>query len=300
MGSPDRLVCSSATGLRLSMEGGDGFAPAGAIQLGYDNAVIGEFRRVAMTRVWRVVLLPTFAICVMLLAACGGGGNDPVTRPQALAFARTVNIRRADVPGMAVFVASFETNNGPPYSSCTTRVGPQGQVGAVESPWLLRSKRRLPSPVRFTTPVPPVEGVHSVVYVMREPVIASRNVASGRRAMAPACVARLRAKEASGRFIGHEPYKLGISALSIPFPLAGVAGYGLRVQGTIAAVFYRLKRRPTYYEDTFGFVVGSTEIVLSCVGVERPFPSAKERRLLDLLYSRVKAHTLNRPGDLGG
>lgn len=241
---------------------------------------------------WRVMLLTTGVVCVNVIGGCGVGGTDPATKPRAIAFARAVNIRRADVPGMSVYVAAFETKNGPPYSDCTTNVDARDRVAAMESPWLLRSKRRLPSPVRFAMPVPPVESVHSVVYVMREPVIASRNVASGRRATTPECLMRLRTKETSGRLIGDEPYKLGISASSIPFPLAGVAGYGLRVQGTLAAAVYHLKMRPTYYEDTFGFAVGPSEIVLVFAGVERPFPFGEERRLLSL-YSRAKAQQIS-------
>ena len=194
---------------------------------------------------------------------------------------------------MSIYVAAFETKNGPPYSACTTDVDTRDRVAAIESPWLLRAKNRLPSPVRFTVPVPPVEGAHSVVYVMREPAIASRNVDSGRRAATPECLTRLRTKETLGRFIGGEPYKSGISASSIPFPLAGVAGYGLRVHGILAAAVYRLKMRPTYYEDTFGFAVGSAEIVLVFTGVERPFPYVEERRLLSLLYGRAKTHEIS-------
>jgi hypothetical protein len=139
----------------------------------------------------------------------------------------------------------------------------------------------------------PVEGVKSVVYVMREPPLARRNVARGRAAGAFECVTRLSAKEALGGFIDHEPYKLGISSSAIPFPVAGVAGYGLRIQGTLAAALYHLKKRPTYYEDTFGFAVGPAEIVLHATGVPRPFPSAVEQRLLSLLYERAKAHALS-------
>jgi hypothetical protein len=140
---------------------------------------------------------------------------------------------------------------------------------------------------------PPVEGAHSVVYVMREPALASRNVASGRTAVAPECITKLSAQYASGRVIGHEPYKLRISASAIPFPVAGVAGYGLRVQGTLSASLYHLKKRSAYYEDTFGFAVGPAEIVLHATGVPWPFPASEERRLLSLLYDRAKAHALS-------
>lgn len=246
-----------------------------------------------LVSVRRLMLLTTFAVSVISVVGCGGGGTDPVTKTQAIAFARAVNIRRADMPEMSIYVSAFETKNGPPYSDCTANVDAQDRVAALESPWLLRSKRRLPSPVRFAMPVPPVEGAHSVVYVMREPAIASRNVSSGRRATMPGCLTRLRTEETLGRFIGHEPYKLGISASKIPFPIAGVAGYGLRVQGTLAAAVYHLKMRPTYYEDTFGFAVGASEIVLVFTGVERPFPFGEERRLLSLLYGRAKTHEIS-------
>jgi hypothetical protein len=131
------------------------------------------------------------------------------------------------------------------------------------------------------------------VYVMREPGLASRNVAAARSASASACVARRRAREASGQFVGREPYRRQITASSLPFPLVGVAGYGLRVRGTFAAPVFHQKQRPAFYEDTFGFAVGPVEIVLHADGATRPFPSAVERRLLSVLYGRAKAHALS-------
>jgi hypothetical protein len=242
--------------------------------------------------VWRMLSLPAAAICATLIVACGGGGTGSVAKTRAIAFARAVNVHLADAPEMATLVASFETKNGPPYSGCTTRVAKADQVAAVESPWLVRYLDQPHSRVRFPL-VPSVEGVHSVVFVMRDPTVASGNVASGRTAGAPECVTKRSEKESTGRFVGHEPYKLRISGSSIPFPLAGVAGYGLRVQGTLAAAVYHLKKRPAYYEDTFGFAVGPAEIVLHASGVGRPFPAAEERRLLSLLYDRAKAHALS-------
>lgn len=243
--------------------------------------------------VWRVVSVAASAICATLSVACAGGGTGSVAKTRAIAFAWAVNLHLADARGMATLVAGGETKNGPPYSGCTTRVATADQVAAVESPRLVRYQDKPRSRVRFAL-VPSVEGVHSVVYVLRDPAIARGNVASGRRAGVPECVTRRSAKESTGRFIGHEPYKLRISGSSIPFPLAGVAGYGLRVQGTLAAAVYHLKTRPAYYEDTFGFAVGPAEIVLHASGVGRPFPASEERRLLSLLYDRAKVHALAR------
>jgi hypothetical protein len=77
-----------------------------------------------------------------------------------------------------------------------------------------------------------------------------------------------------------------------PFPLQGWI-YSLRVQGTLAAAVYHPKMRPTYYEDTFGFADGPSEIALVFAGVERPFPFDEERRLLSLLYGRAKTHEIS-------
>jgi hypothetical protein len=131
---------------------------------------------------------------------------------------------------------------------------------------------------RGSAELPPVEGVHSVVYVMRKPALASRNVAAARSVGTSDCVERLSLKEASGNFLGHEPYKSQIKASSLPFPLSGLTGYGLRVRGEFAAVLFHQKRRQPFYEDTFGFAVGPAEIVLRTVGVARPFPTAARRR----------------------
>ena len=143
-----------------------------------------------------ITLAPlVLVMCCVLLVACGGGGN-PVAKKQALAFASAVNLRGSDVPAMGPLVSSFETRNGPPFGSCTTHVGASDQVVALESPWFHRSGGRRGGGIGVAVQ-PPIEGAHSVVYVMREPALASRNVAAGRTAVAPECVTRLSVNEAS-------------------------------------------------------------------------------------------------------
>jgi hypothetical protein len=117
-------------------------------------------------------------------------------------------------------------------------------------------------------------------------------VAALRGVGAPKCVQRSSMSETVGGFVGRERYRRHIEASSLPFPLSGVAGYGLRVSGTVAASVYHQKTRPAFYEDTFGFAVGAAEIVLHAVGISRPFPSPVERRVVSLLYERAKAHAL--------
>jgi hypothetical protein len=209
-------------------------------------------------------------------------------------FANAVNVRDDDVPGMTVISAGFELNGGvPPFGSCVSRVRSSDMVVAVSSPRFRGSRGQKPNRLRLDLPILPVEAVRSLVYVMRDPDVAKRNVAAARGASAPACVARRKVTEASGRLVGGEPYKGRITASTLRFPLSGVTGYGLRVRGTLAAALFHRKTRPTYYEDTFGFAIGPAEIILHADAATRPFPSAVEQRLLSMLYDRAKAHALS-------
>jgi len=240
----------------------------------------------------KVTLSPlVLAMCCVLLATCGDN-SDPVAKTRAVVFANAVNLRESDVPAMGPFVAGFETRNGPPFGGCTTHAGGSDKVVAVESPRFLRSKGRRGEHVGLVVR-PPIEGAHSVVYVMREPTFASRNVATARSVSTPDCVQRLSVKEASGRFVGREPYKREITASALSFPLTNVEGYGLRVRGTVAGAVYHANRRQVFYEDTFGFAVGPAEMVLYTEGIARPFPATVERHLLSLLYERARAHDLS-------
>lgn len=237
----------------------------------------------------RSMRLLALVICVTLVMSCGDASRVPKSR--AIAYAKFVNLRVSDVPEMGTLVMGFLTLGGPPFGYCTTRVSKADRVVAAESPWFIRSGTGN-NRVSITTPRLPIEAVHSVVYVMREASLARRNVAAAQGADAPACVARVRAREAQGRFIGHERYKLRIRATSLPFPLSGVEGYGLRVSGTVAGAAYHEKRRQPFYEDTFGFAVGSSEVILHAEGIVRPIPSSIERRLLSLLDARASIRQL--------
>lgn len=230
------------------------------------------------------------AACGALISACWSSG--PVVRTQAVAFANAVNLHTSDTPGMGTLAPGFVIETGPPFGSCTTRFDRSEEVVAVDSPWFLRSRDQ--RQVRFGDPEhPPVEATHSAIYVMREAALASQNVSAARRAGAPACVQRSRARESSGRSIGRESYERQIQASSLPFPLRGVPGYGLRVSGTFAASLFHQRTRPVFYDDTYAFAVGPAEIVLHANGVGKPFSAAMERRLLSLLYRRAKAHALS-------
>jgi hypothetical protein len=244
---------------------------------------------------WLLCSLLAVGVCSSLLAACGGTGGAHLSKGRAQAFAIAVNLRNHDVPGMGTFVAGFQAKNGPPFSGCTTHIAAADLVRAVDSPWFLRSKQQRRFGARVLAGRPPVEAVHSVVYVMNQPALAANNIAAARTPGTAACVQRTAIKQSSGRLIGHEQYKREIRASSLPFPLtgvpafsrSGVPAYGLRVTGTVAGAVYHQKGRQEFYEDTFGFAVGPVEIVLHADGVGHPFPAEEERHLLFVLYGRA-------------
>ncbi len=248
-------------------------------------------------RIWgrlklTAVMIVTGILCTMM-AACGGT-SEQIGRAQALAFANAVNLRASDVPRMGMSVRGFQNHSKPPFDTCATHIRASDEVAAVESLRFVRSREQKQlRDDRVIVGKPPTAGGHSVVYVMHDPRIARDNVAAARGAGVPACVQAMSAKETLGLGSGGGPYKRGIRVASLPFPLAGIAGYGLRVQGTVPGTgSHDEKQRFPFYEDTFGFAVGPAEIVLHADGVAEPFPAAEERRLLSLLYTRARAHAL--------
>jgi hypothetical protein len=244
------------------------------------------------SHVRRMILsLLVLAMCCMLVAACAESSSDPVSKAHAVAYANAVNLRAVDVRGMTKMLSGYEVRSAPPFGvfDCATHVSRSDEVVALSSPWFLRSTGQPQTRLSLLRPRPPLETTHSVVYVMRAPALVSRNVAAAGTPSARACVER-NVRQASGRVIGREPYKRQIKVASLTLLPSGIAGFGMRVRGTFAAALFHQKTRPVFYEDTFGFAVGSAEIVLRAGGVARPVSSAEERRLLALLYDRAKAH----------
>jgi hypothetical protein len=238
--------------------------------------------------------LLALATCSALVAACGGGGSDPVSKAHAVSYANAVNLRAGDVRGMTNVLSGYEVRSAPPFGvfDCATHVSRSDEVVALSSPWFLRSTGQPQTRLSLLRPRLPLETTHSVVYVMRAPAFASHNVAAAGTPSARACVER-NVRQASERLVGRELLKRQIKVTSLTLPPSGIAGFGMRVSGTLAAAKFHQKTRPAFYEDTFGFAVGSAEVVLRAAGVARPFPSAMERRLLSLLYKRAKAHALS-------
>ncbi len=75
----------------------------------------------------------------------------------------------------------------------------------------------------------------------------------------------------------------------------GQNAFGFRVETTITSASPTGKqRRKVLYLDDYGFVAGRAEVSLNDIRASRPPPTALERHLLTLLYSRAQVHKPNR------
>jgi hypothetical protein len=249
-----------------------------------------------------------------LASGCGTStpARAPVSKAQARAaraYARAINLRAADVPGMTDLVPRLnlgpfsipagiqkpegETNGeslGIVIPGCVSAGNSAGVVAGMSG--TLFHRPRPEQHVDGTTLyVLPVETVQSTVYVMQSAALARQDVATIGSAGVRACIKHQQAHH-DKTYVGNEPDKSQVQVSSLPSLLAWVKVYGMRVSGTLAAAFTGDGVRPPFYDDTLGFAVGATEIVLRVTSAPHA-PTPTEQRLLALLYSRAKAHKLS-------
>jgi hypothetical protein len=209
------------------------------------------------------------AALVVLASGCGSGDHR-VTRAQAIAFARAVNLRR--VVGMSSEgghepngqVVRFELT---PSHGC----GPsdRGERFDFYSPIFRRSRGERRGPAGGHVPLP-TEGLHSKVSVLQSAAEQERDFS------ARACDTRSEAKKPN--------------AQRLPSPLLGVRVLGLRTWRTAPRYMFG----PTnvlLYSDGFHFVVGPAEVKLAVMSAPRPPNAEREHYLLLLLYNRAKYYT---------
>jgi len=245
-------------------------------------------------------------LSVLLATGCGNsnvdaasGARAPISRGQAIAYAEAVNLRASDVRGLvgARLPRRRETRSGPFGSlmeSCDGGVTHSGEVIGVMSQTFERNNAQHLGTDFLYNFLPLIESVYSAVYLMRSDALASHEVAAADSARARTCLKRLFMREnpttkAEGSSV-KDPLFTHIDVSGLASPLRGVPVYGLRMTADFGAP--GTKGRSRDQEDFLGFAVGQTVITLTDTGDPRPFPAITERRLLALLYSRAKAHSL--------
>jgi hypothetical protein len=234
----------------------------------------------------------TLAASAMLLAGCGSsthassigapvGADKPIPSPRAVAFADAVNLRTADVPGLqaARLKPRAETSDGPfgaAIDGCDSAAVRAGNIFGITSQ-------------RYVHLSSPLQSVGSGVYYFKSEALAREYLTAAHSARLAACVKTLAANGA--KVVTREGSKVAQPMFNeprlsrIPASLPGVQTYGLRL-ATRPSLGDR--GRSEAYTDFLSFVKGDAVITLTAIGQTHPFPGARERRLLALLYSRAQ------------
>jgi hypothetical protein len=235
------------------------------------------------------------AICVAI-AGCGASSSlpgivahssssPPITRSRATAYARAVNLRAADLPGMQL--ADAEGVNPAPTEAGREEARCNGSV----NPNLLLVNAHSASFTGGTEPEH--EEIRSEIEVMPNATLAARDNAANRSPRAIACAKHFLALQLDAQDGARVHYgPVTISPLSVP--LQGATGsFAFRLEVPILGVPTAIESKPPHlFVDAFGFLSGPSEVALLTTGFPAPVPEATDKRLLSLLYSRAQAHKL--------
>jgi hypothetical protein len=219
------------------------------------------------------------------VAAAGTAADSAVSvaKAHARAYARQVNLTQTDVPGAEVI--ADEEESGPPsqraleVARCAGAMLPDRRIADIRS-----------STLRVGNVVDEATRVKSSIEVQPSAAIAGRNYAALQSARDRTCIARDLPQLAEG---AARPTQIGPTTVTVLPRLLpeGLNAFGFRVETTITGASPTGKqRREVLYLDDYGFVVGRAEVSLNDIRVSRPPPTALERHLLTLLYSRAQVH----------
>jgi hypothetical protein len=245
----------------------------------------------------RTLLLALVALILLLVVGDGaalatgfsvnkavfGARTASITKAQAVAYARAVNLRSGDVPGMAMTgpgksEGTRERRSAGSLARCAGVVSQGQQLVDISSPSFTRGKAL------------EQEQISSGVSVLSSAADAAREFAAIRSARGRACITRFAERELSRESSGLLHYR-GIVVTRLTAPLAGIgASFGLRLTATLSSP--RTTHRFHLYLDFLGLRDGPAEISLNVSGFSRPVSVATERRLLSTLNARARSHTL--------
>jgi hypothetical protein len=231
----------------------------------------------------------------------GGNGTSDVQRVSlsppitslAKAYARAVNLRRADVPGMIEGGAEGGIADGVPLGAPTDRcmggLGRSGQADApIDSAFFISSRHPISEHdfqgLAKAMRAPGARRVYSSVDVMRSEALARREVAGLGTARLRVCLMN-HYETLRGSAYG-QPLYSDVKVYPLPSGLAGPGIAGLRITGTVARPRHT---REAFFSDLVAAPEGRSVVALRVNAGRRPFPVRSERHLLLLLETRARA-----------
>jgi hypothetical protein len=206
--------------------------------------------------------------------------DRPLTKRQAVAFARAVNLRATDVPGFKAskkheHETAAEKRLDDEFRRCAGVGDRNRQVAEVSSNEYEREDNA------------GARSVESEVIVWRTRRLAARDLAALRSRRGRQCASHYFDSQFKGLIPGARVSPVRISSASPPAP--GTTGsFGWRITVTITAPHLRLP----VYTDALGFAYGPAAIMLVSFGAPMPVPAATQQRLFALLLKRAKLHSV--------
>lgn len=170
----------------------------------------------------------------MPAAVTPSDASPPITKAQVSTYARAVNLRAADLPGMGI--TSPEGEKADP-----TRVGEVERcAGNVTTKWVVAN---IHSATFSVSGEPEHEQIRSDVEVMPSAALAKRNNASNRSQRALACARRLfplKLASKNGPRVRYGP----VTISRLPYPMPSVPGsFGYRIAVAILGCHRQSNRR---------------------------------------------------------
>jgi hypothetical protein len=259
----------------------------------------------------RPAVILTLLATAVLLIACGSSGHPPastgrrtppatsaptgaarpLTKAQAIAFARAVNLTAADVPG-------FEVTSAHEHEPQTTAEKQLERELAHCTGATLNSRNGLAeaSSKHFKLEHNLLDlSVSSKVSVTRTPALAAKELAAIRSNHVRGCLSHYLNLLLENQIAKDQRFQATIPPGSISVsisqgtpPAPGVTGsFAWLITATIAV---RNVRVP-FYLDILGFVNGPSEVTLLSFGALRPFPATIQEHLYRLLLERARTHS---------
>ncbi len=239
------------------------------------------------------------ATCSALAVGCGGNGatpptnsgdvnpSTPPTRTSATAYAHTVNLRAADVPGMSASSAEGELPQTPSrsrsnaeFARCFGGVGPHVRLVKIHSPEFSAGRAGQSQIVQSTVEVWPTAA------------LVARNNASYFSPRGRKCFVRY-SQEARRELSKRPVAKLQLGRIRIATVAAPLPGTSRgRLRTIDETLLHDGRVRVHVFHDIFTFISGPVEIELDATGISKPVPTETDERLLTLLLERVKTAKL--------
>jgi hypothetical protein len=238
-------------------------------------------RTVAMA----LVLVVLIAGGVTIAVASSGNTSESITKAQAVAYAKAVNLRASDLPGATSIKGEIFGPEAVQYEAL--KCGLQGRPGIVPvgggESWL-SNRRALADSV--------VAGVGSLVVVAPSNYYAEAEIAGLQLRGGRTCLAR-----ALGRALEFERHHKTESSHTVKVTVVPIGKYvaGVHLDIHVLAKLPPIegaKPEARYINvDAAFFRVGPADIAFFALGATR-FPPTTEIQLLTLLHSRAEAHKL--------